>query len=296
MAGYDYRFHVVDLPGQYHAELIDWGSMRHDPQCSGSTAAGPMLAPVVAPERVTPGQRIELQLHPSSSTGAPVHLLAGKLPAGAYFDSETLTVSWKPAVNQVFQTFTFSFLATDGIRQVSRSVSIEVVPNAIYYATMDTDPGGQLDDGWSWGVPTGEGSWSGDPTAGYTGEAVLGYAQGDYANNLAQTRYATIGPIDCQGFKDIRLSFWRWLDIESPYDYACVQVSNDGVNWTNLWTTGVSHISDISWQFVEYVVPAAIGDGQPTMYFRWGIGPTDASVTCPGWNIDDVQVTGDQVQ
>jgi subtilisin family serine protease len=295
MAGYDYRFHVVDLPGQYDAELIDWGSMRHDPQCSGSTAAGPMLEPVVAPEQVTPGQRIEFELHPSSPAGAPVHLLASNLPAGAYFDPETLTVSWKPAADQVFQTFTFSFLVTDGIRQVSRSASIEVLPSAIYYATMDADPGWQLDDGWSWSVPTGEGSWSGDPTAGYTGESVLGYARGDYANNLAQTRYATTGPIDCRGYKNIRLSFWRWLGIESPYDYACVQVSNDGMNWTNLWTTGVSHISDSSWQFVEYVVPAAIGDGQPTIYFRWGIGPTDASVTCPGWNIDDVQVTGDQV-
>lgn len=296
MAGYDYRFHVVDLPGQYRAELIDWGSMRHDPQCSGSTAAGPKLDPVVVPEQVMPGQRIEFGLHASSPTGAPVHLLAGKLPAGAYFDSQTLSVSWKPTANQVFQTFTFSFVAADSIRQVSRSVSIEVVPNAIYYAAMNADPGWQLDEGWSWGVPTGEGSWGGDPTAGYTGESVLGYARGDYANNLAQTRYATTGPIDCRGFKDIRLSFRRWLDIESPYDYACVQVSNDAVNWTNLWTTGISHVSDSSWQFVEYVVPPAIGDGQPTIYFRWGVGPTDASVTCPGWNIDDVQVTGDRVQ
>jgi subtilisin family serine protease len=296
MGGYDYRFHVVDLPAQYHAELTDWGSMRHDPQCSGSTAAGPTLEPVVAPEQVTPGQRIEFELHPSSSAGAPVHLLTGSLPPGAYFDSETLTVSWKPAANQVFQTFTFSFLVTDGIRQVSRSVSIEVVPNAIYYATMDTDPGWILDEGWAWGAPTGQGSWNGDPNTARTGANVIGYVlTGDYANNVQETRYATTGPIDCQGRKNIRLSFWRWLGIEAPYDYACVQVSNDGATWTDLWTTGVSHISDGSWQFVEYAAPSTIGDDQPTVYFRWGLGPTDASVTCPGWNIDDVQVLGDRI-
>ena len=76
-------------------------------------------------------------------------------------------------------------------------------------------------------------------TRGHTGQNVLGYAlDGDYADNLTQTRYATTGPIDCRGYKNIRLSFWRWLGVESPYDYACVQVSSDGVNWTDLWTTG----------------------------------------------------------
>jgi hypothetical protein len=47
---------------------------------------------------------------------------------------------------------------------------------------------------------------------------------------------------------------------------------------------------------VEYLVPASIGDDQPTLSFRWGIGPTDESVTYAGWNIDDVQVTGDTIQ
>ena len=42
-------------------------------------------------------------------------------------------------------------------------------------------------------------------------------------------------------------------------------------------------------------VPAGLADGQATVYFRWGLGPTDDTVTAPGWNIDDVQVTGDKV-
>ncbi len=297
MAGYDYRFHVVDLPGSYRADLIDWGSMRHDPQCSGSTAAGPRLEPVVAPAQVMPGQRIEFTLHASSAAGVPVHLLAGNLPPGAYFDAQTLTVTWKPTTDQVFQTFAFSFLVTDSIRQVSRTVSIAVVPDAIYCATMDTDPNWTLDSGWAWGVPQGKGSWNGDPNhAGHTGKNVIGYAlDGDYANGLAETRYATVGPIDCRAKKNIRLSFWRWLGVEAPYDYACVQVSNNGLTWTNLWTTGQFHVSDDGWQFVEYTVPQEIGDDQPKVFFRWGMGPTDDFVTCPGWNIDDVQVTGNPI-
>jgi hypothetical protein len=155
-------------------------------------------------------------------------------------------------------------------------------------------PNWTLDEGWAWGEPTGKGSWNGDPSSGHTGKNVIGYAlDGDYANNLPQTRYAATGPIHCTGYKNIHLSFWRWLGVESPYDYASVQVSNDGVSWTDLWTTGPFHVSDSAWQFMEYAVPAAVADGQTTVHFRWGMGPTDEVVTYPGWNIDDVQITGD---
>ena len=172
-----------------------------------------------------------------------------------------------------------------------------MVPDAIYHANMDTDPGWQLDEGWACGVPTGQGSWNGDPNSGYTGENVIGYAlDGDYSDNMPETRYATTGAINCEGYSNVRLSFWRWLGVESPYDHANIQASNDGSNWVDLWTVGYSHVSDKAWQLVEYVVPSSVADEQPTVYFRWGIGPTDDSVVYPGWNIDDVQVTGERIQ
>jgi hypothetical protein len=36
-----------------------------------------------------------------------------------------------------------------------------------------------------------------------------------------------------------------------------------------------------------------VADDQPTVYIRWTMGPTDGSVTYPGWNIDDVSLLGD---
>jgi hypothetical protein len=294
--GYDYRFHVIDLPGRYDPNLIDWSMSRHDPQNSGWTMESPKLDPISAPTQIKPGQRLEIHPTYQNPTSLPVHLFVGNLPQGAYYDSTTQTVHWKPVTNQVFHTFTFSFLVTNGIRQHSRSISVAVIPDAIYYTNMDTDPNWQLDPGWAWGVPTGTGSWNGDPDSGYTGENVIGYnLNGDYENALNDTMYATTGAINCEGYKNIRLSFWRWLGVESPYDYANIQVSNDGVNWVDIWTTGYSHITDKSWQLMEYTVPSSIADGQPTVYFRWGIGPTDDSVTYPGWNIDDIQVTGEGI-
>jgi len=295
--GYDYRFHVIDLPGSYDPELVDWGMSRLDAQNSGWTSKAPELNPVEAPDQIRPGERLEMTFSASNPMDAPLNFSVGNLPEGAYYDANALTVFWKPAADQVFHTYTFSFMVTDGIRQSTRSVLVEVVPDAIYHADMSNDPNWQLDEGWAWGVPAGQGSWNGDPNSGYTGENVIGYElEGDYVNSMEQTRYATTGAINCEGYRNIRLSFRRWLGVESPYDQANIQVSNDGSNWVDIWTVGYSHISDDAWQLVEYVVPSSVADGQSTVYFRWGIGPTDNSVTYPGWNIDDVQITGERVE
>ncbi len=291
----DERFHVLDLPARYTPESVEWGMSGHDPQNSRWTSVAPTLGPLAAPAEIRPGERLQVQATVSNPASLPLHWSAGNLPEGAYYDAESHTVFWKPAADQVFHTYTLSFLVTDGIRQDSRGVAVTVVPDAIYSTNGNSDPNWTLDEGWAWGKPTGKGSWNGDPNLGHTGDNVIGYAlEGDYGNNLAQTRYATLGPVDCTGYENIRLSFWRWLGVESPYDDACVQVSNDGVSWTDLWTTGPSHISDSTWQFTEYAVPGSLADGQATVYFRWGLGPTDDSVTYPGWNIDDVQITGDR--
>ena len=295
--GYDLQFHVVDLPGSYDHDLIDWGMSRRDAQNSGWTLPAPTLEPISAPEQIEPGQRLDIQLTTKNPANLPVKVSAGNLPEGAYFDADTQTVHWKPTADQAPYTYTFSFLVTDGIRQHSQSASVTVVQNAIYWADMDTDPNWLLDAGWAWGAPTGAGSWNGDPNSGYTGQNVIGYVlDGDYDNNMTTASYAATGAINCQGYGNIRLSFRRWLGVESPYDHACVQVSNDGANWVDLWTTGSSHVSDGTWQSVDYAVPPSVADGQATVYFRWGIGPTDESVTCPGWNIDDVHVTGDPIE
>ncbi len=298
VTGFNYQFHVLDLPGSYDPTTTDWGMSRHDPQNSGWTLPAPKLDPISVPDQIHPGQKLEVQLTASHPVNLQPRLLVSNLPEGASYDAENSTVSWEPTLEQVFQSYSFGFTVTDGIRQDSRKVTVEVISDAIYHARMDTNPDWTLDAGWDWGIPAYRGvGKNNDPEVGHTGENVMGYALwGDYRSNVAETRYATTRAINCQGFKNIRLSFWRWLGIESPGDYACVQVSNDGLTWADLWTAGQSAVLDDAWQFVDYVVPADIGDDRMEVYFRWGIGPTDNSVTNAGWNIDDVQVTGDPIQ
>lgn len=171
-------------------------------------------------------------------------------------------------------------------------------PATIYEADMEADPGWTLDLGaapyhWEWGAPAGEGSHDGDPSSGHTGNSVMGYnLSGDYPDDLESSQFATTPPIDCSGHQDVSLSFYRWLGVESSwFDEADIQVSNDGSAWVDVWRNGIGDISDDDWRYQQYDV-SAVADEQATVYIRWGMGPTDGSVTYPGWNIDDVSVTG----
>ena len=162
---------------------------------------------------------------------------------------------------------------------------------SFYSESLNSDPGwtGKA-AGWEFGVPQGG---CGDPASGHTGVNVYGYDLSDcYPNNLSPTEFLTTSPIDCTGYAQVRLRFWRWLGVESSmWDHASVEVSNDGANWTLVWANSGPSMSDAAWVQQEYNI-AAVADNQPTVYVRWGMGPTDGSVTYGGWNIDDIELLG----
>ncbi|MFQ5429641.1 MAG: S8 family serine peptidase [Phycisphaerae bacterium] len=170
-------------------------------------------------------------------------------------------------------------------------------PAIVFDFPLDADPGWTTAGQWAFGQPTGGGSNNGDPTGGNTGTNVYGYnLAGDYTDNLPAT-YLTTTAIDCSGLTNVNLRFWRWLGVESnsSFDEATVEASNNGTTWTVLWraTDTFGAVADTSWQFQEFDI-SALADNQPTVFIRWGMGPTDTSVTYPGWNVDDVQIIANQ--
>lgn len=160
---------------------------------------------------------------------------------------------------------------------------------------FDTNPGWTLEGQWQYGKPNGGGSYGKDPTAGHTGTNVIGYnLNGDYPNNMTTTQYATTPAIDCTGRANVRLRFYRWLGVEDSYwDKASIQASNNGTTWVNVWQHNGGSISDTAWSYVDYDL-SAVADNKATVYIRFGMGPTDSSVTYPGWNIDDVRIVSIQ--
>jgi extracellular elastinolytic metalloproteinase len=165
---------------------------------------------------------------------------------------------------------------------------------SVYQADMSADPGWTLDAGtalyrWQYGAPTGS---AGDPASGHTGPNVVGYnLNGAYPNSMSATQYATTPAFSTSGYTDLKLGFWRWLGAESSsYDRACVEVW-DGTSWTTIWDHVDKSLSDTAWRYEEYALPASAGN-RAAVKIRWGMGPTDSSVTYCGWNLDDVLVVG----
>ncbi len=167
--------------------------------------------------------------------------------------------------------------------------TINYAPQPIHTFPLDTNPGWTADTGWAFGAPTGGGSHNRDPLAGHTGANVYGYnLAGDYTNNMP-ARYLTTTALDCAAATEVELRFWRWLGVEST-DHATLEVSANGVVWTPIWSNTTT-INENAWSLQTYDI-SAVADGQATVYIRWGLGPTDGSVTYPGWNIDDVELWG----
>ena len=188
-------------------------------------------------------------------------------------------------------------IAPDGGDSNVATVSVTIGGTQVAHNfPLDTDPGWTTEGQWAFGTPTGGGSHGLDPNAGHTGTNVYGYnLSGDYSNGMAVT-YLTTTALDCSALTNVELRFWRWLGLEGspqlPCDIADVAVSNDGVTWTTLWSMPAGpSISDTTWSQRTFSI-STVADHQSTVYVRWGMGPTDSSVTYPGWNIDDIEIWG----
>ena len=219
----------------------------------------------------------------------------GLLPAGSSVSVTGMvnTLASTLAAGQYADALTFSNATTAASQRRLIALQVQLPqPLVIHSFPLDTDPGWSRQGQWAFGRPLGTGSFNHDPTSGHTGTNVLGYnLGGDYPNSMAMY-YLTTPALDCSGYEQVGLRFRRWLGVEAAsFDHASVQVSTNGSTWVTVWNHTGSAIADTSWQLVNYPL-AGLADGQPTVFIRWSMGPTDSSVTYPGWNLDDIELTG----
>ncbi len=169
----------------------------------------------------------------------------------------------------------------------------------IYSFPLDSDPGWTTQGAWAFGAPTGGGGTTAppadcgfpDPTSGHTGSYVYGYnLSGNYTASMAAQNLTTTA-INCTSVTDTTLVFWRWLGVDGTTfgDYASVQVSNNGADWTTVWANPAISTCEDSWQYCVYDI-SAVADGHAAVYVRWVMGPTSPTYSFSGWNIDDVQI------
>lgn len=156
-------------------------------------------------------------------------------------------------------------------------------PDFVYFEDFEADNGSfTISEGytsWAWGQPTS------GPGVAHSGSNV-------WATNLSGNYYTgeygviTSPPIDLSAYSGdaIILSWWQWLQTESGYDYAWVELSNDGGNswYTYYWNTG---LVDQVWNKNTIYLDSFFA--VPNFQMRFGFS-SDGSVEMPGFYVDDV--------
>lgn len=211
----------------------------------------------------------------SQAVTVTVNGAASELSAGTYVDTLVFTNS----------TSAFS---------ESRSITLLVLPPAIYSFDLSTNPGWTMQGEWAFGHPTGQGGalhGYPDPNNGFTGANVFGVnLSGDYSTAVGDPCYLTAGPLDFSNYTNVWLDFRRWLNTDyPPYVYAMIEASTNGSAWTRIWTNGVGvEIAENAWNNAIYSL-GAFADGQSTVYIRWGHQvDSSGAYAYAGWNIDDI--------
>jgi subtilisin family serine protease len=162
---------------------------------------------------------------------------------------------------------------------------LPVSPHVVYSQDFEASNGGFTPGGttsWAWGVPTS------GPGSAHSGTKVWATnLAGNYGNNENGTIES--GDIDLSAYagQNLFVTWWQWLQTESLFDYASVEVSADGgVDWWPAYGE-VSGNVDLAWRQRGIVLEPGYAVNNFRIRFRLR---SDRSVTYPGYYVDDLTI------
>lgn len=265
---------------------------------AASGAAGAAFSPETTSYFVSNAGTAPLNWSASSSVNwISLSATSGILESGSSI--ELLATVNSNAIPQTTGTYSGSISfanVTNGNGNSTRPATLTLYSLARYF-NLDSDPGWSRQGEWAFGVPQGGGGvnyGNPDPTAGATGANVFGVnLSGDYLNNVGGPYYLLAGPFNFTGYTGVMLQFQRWLNTDFNPVIATLEVSNDGTNWTTLFSNPTSAVTDSGWTLVRYDI-STVADNHSSVYVRWGhrIGSGGTSYAYSGWNIDDIAFMG----
>ena len=151
-------------------------------------------------------------------------------------------------------------------------------------------------DEWQWGAPMGTPTNT-DPAAAHGGSNVygidLGQNNGDsmYEDNTDQIAQTPV--VDTTGYTNVRLQYWRWLNVEDAnFDHATIQVDGHQrwINYdSNMGDSSNTQHLDKEWRFQDVDLSADAADNKVQVGFELS---SDPGLTFGGWTLDDVCIMG----
>lgn len=170
---------------------------------------------------------------------------------------------------------------------------------SILYDDFETDKGWRYTGEFERNIPEGLIGERGkpDPSTALSGSYIIGTDltnDGMYPNNLTDTAYIAEAPtLDCEYYKDIYLTFYRWLNIDFQ-DNARILTSTDNLSWNTLWKSQPSFYTEDLWSHQQFNLSSYF-TRKETARLKFSLGPTNDINRYTGWNIDDVVIIGNYI-
>ncbi len=196
-------------------------------------------------------------------------VLIGTTTEPSYIDTEV----------QNFTTYTYYVTAiyteTGNESNPSNVVTVTPLPPMIFPFLDDFESNALY---WNF-----EGSWGLSNNQSYSPSYSMNESpNGNYANDLDIS--ATLYSFSLETAQSAQMSFWTKYALELDYDYTYLQISTNGINWTDLETfNGTVN----SWTNKSYSLDAYLGEPYVQIRFRF---TSDGYVTANGMFIDDFEL------
>ncbi len=161
----------------------------------------------------------------------------------------------------------------------------------VYFEDFELDDGGYITSttfptrttSWAWGMPT---SGPGSAHSGvniWATNLITNYRNNEdgfvASPNIDLSAYAGQTPI---------LAWWQWLRTENNFDFASLEVSNDGGgSWTRVYGEVSGDVDIVTWTQRSVVLNPSYAVGNFRLRFRLR---SDSSVVRPGWYVDDIGI------
>ena len=262
-------------------------------------------------------EQVQVQVRNSTANMMSSVLVAYRINGGSWVTDHvnvsantTLTHTFSTNANlSTYGTHTFdayAYLSGDP-NQINDTVknytvrNTEYVSTFPYYQNFEGSHGNWYSNGtnssWAWGVP----NKSYMDTASSGTECWATNLRGSY--NIYEASFLNSPCFDLSGFgSNPILSFNLMTDLEEDYDFAYVEYSENGTNWTKLGVTGQGtgwynytgnrwNGTDTPWRVSSYIVPVNAMTVKNKVRFRFALN-ADNYLNQEGLAIDDIHLFG----